>query len=131
MPRELTNLEVEGFLQRHADVQQQKIIIDGGGYASLPLAYPNAGVAVKEPSGRYVLVWKDASSRWHFIDLSDMSQMDSIARATNQAPFVSDPQYLELIQSAVSRALNLTVSGLEFVPFVVGGLVLYEFLKRR
>jgi hypothetical protein len=88
-------------------------------------------VAVKEPAGQYVLVWRDASRRWHYIDLSGWPLMESVAAQTNRPAFVSDPQYLELIQSQLDRAFNLTLSGLEWVPWIVGGLVAYEVLRRR
>lgn len=73
MPRELTEPEILDFLERHGDVWRMKTLIDNGSSptAAVPLAFPYHGLAVREDSGDYVLVWRDASERWHFIDLSD------------------------------------------------------------
>jgi len=130
MPRELTNLEIENFLDRHGDVKASVYAIEHGGFTALPLAYPLAGVAVQEPSGRYVLVWRDAVGRWHYIDLSDMSMMDTIAAETDQPAFISDPDYLGLIHEQIQQALNLTISGVEWVPLLVVGVLAVVLVQK-
>jgi hypothetical protein len=126
MPRELTNLEIEAFLTRHAEIANAVQRIRDGGYTAVPLAYPNAGVAVREPSSRYVLVWRDASLHWHFIDLSDMTAMETIAAQVNLPEYISDPGSLELIHSELGNLGNAIVSVLRSLSVVlVIGLVAY------
>lgn len=127
MPRELTDLEIDGFLERHPQVWTDVGIINGGGYTAAPLAYPKAGMAIQEPSGRYVLVWRDASQRWHFIDLSDMSLMNTIADQLNQPPYVSDPDYLGGILDALQLTVSVGSEGLMAAVVVIGVLL---FLRR-
>ena len=104
MPRELTNLEVDDFLARHPDVWD---MVDAN---ADELVYPADGLAVLDPSGRYVLVWKDASGRWHYIDLADMREMQTIAESVNAPTFVSDPDYLGLIHERIQGLLTTSIS---------------------
>jgi len=133
MPRELTNLEVESFLQRHPDVQTSVEAVEAGGVAQLPIAYPGAGVAVQDPSGRYVLVWRDATRHWHFIDLADMTLMNTIAAQVNNPPFVSDPDYLGAIRDAVFGPSGLGSGGLidilALAAVLVVGVVVWDVIR--
>lgn len=115
--RELTNLEIDQFLQRHPDVWD---MVEANDYR---LVYPRQGLAVLDPSGRYVLVWKDASGVWHYIDLSDMTQMNAIAQSVNAPYFVSDPDLLGLIHDQISNIGTVTVSFL--VPALIVGAAIY------
>lgn len=124
MPRELTNLEIDDFLNRHPDV-----------WDSLnwdpAYSYPQDGVAVLDPSGRYVLVWRDASRIWHYVDLADLREMQTIATSNNAPRFISDPDYLSLIHEQLGviwkgtewLGLGLIVAGL--------GIAAYTFTSRR
>src|SRR5947209_6737353 len=121
MPRALTNLEIDDFLQRHPDVSNAVHAIDMGGPDAAPgwtLAYPSAGEAVLDPSGRYVLVWQDASRRWWYIDLADMMQMATIAAATNAPAYVSDPDYLGLIHDAISGVVSGIGTLIDWTPLL-------------
>ncbi len=127
MPRELTNLEIDQFLQRHPDVDLAVWDITNYQPTALPLAYPDPGLAVKDPSGRYVLVWRDASLFWHYIDLADMTLMDTIAQETNRPAYISDPDYLGLLKDQLPSAkdlINWTALGLIVVGAVIVGKIL-------
>lgn len=115
--RELTNLEIDQFLARHPDVWDMVEANDR------QLVYPGAGLAVLDPSGRYVLVWKDASGIWHYIDLADMTQMQTIANSTNAPHFVSDPDILGLIHDQLVSMGTFTFSFL--VPALIIGAAIY------
>lgn len=133
MPRELTNLEVESFLQRHPDVETSVEAVESGGVAQLPIAYPGAGVAVQDPSGRYVLVWRDATRHWHFIDLSDMTLMNTIAEQTNKPQFISDPDYLGALKEAVFGPGGLGSGGLidilALAALLVVGVIVWDVIR--
>jgi len=133
MPRELTNLEIESFLQRHPDVQTSVEAVQAGGVAQLPIAYPGAGVAVQDPSGRYVLVWRDATRHWHFIDLADMTLMNTIAAQVNNPQFISDPDYLGAIRDAVFGPSGLGSGGLidilALAAVLVVGVVVWDVIR--
>ncbi len=98
MARELTNLEVEQFLDRHPELRDMMDL------RARELVYPSDGLAVLDPSGRYVLVWQDFSRVWHFIDLADMTLMQTIANQANAPAYVSDPEYLTLIHEQLGTA---------------------------
>jgi len=124
MPRELTNLEVDQFLQRHPDVWD---MVDAN---ARELVYPQDGLAVLDPSGRYVLVWKDAIGIWHYIDLADMTEMQSIAESNNAPAFISDPDYLGLIQERIKDLVNTSLSiGIPTIV-IVGGLIVFYLIKK-
>ncbi|SRR6266478_203177 len=125
MPRELTNLEVSDFLGRHPDVQQSVI---SNGPLTDQIFYPSAGVAVLDPSGRYVLVWSDASNRMHFVDLADMTQMAAIAASTNAPAYVSDPDYLGIIHDALRGMLTVGVDMGSLLLLGVGAILAAKYL---
>jgi hypothetical protein len=115
--RELTNLEISDFLLRHPDVA------DMVGWDDSLLVYPADGLAVLDPSGRYVLVWKDASARWHYVDLSTMPEMQSIAQAINAPLFISDADLLGLIHEQLLGIGSVTVSFI--IPALIIGAAIY------
>lgn len=134
MPRELTNLEVNAFLARHPDIYQQKNLLDAGGPTSpaYPLAYPLSGLAVQEPSTRYVLVWRDAGRVWHFIDLSDMP--DFASEANKPQYYAPDSSLVDAIMRRIQELLKTAedLSGtLPIVVAVMGLIWVFGSLNRR
>ena len=120
--RELTNLEILQFRERHPDVDTMIDMDDS------QLSYPAPGLAVLDPSGRYVLVWRDASRRWHYVDLATVPEFQTIAAQVNAPRFVSDPDLLGLVHDLISNVLLPSFNGLVALGvLVVGFLIVREF----
>lgn len=115
MPRNLTQDEIANFLtgtpQAASDIQA--LHASDSGTPSLdwlhtgPLAYPLHGVAYKY-TDHYVLVWLDADSQWHFIDLSDKPEL---AQQVNNPPYFSpNGDILDAVTSFWQHPLDAAIS---------------------
>jgi len=119
-------LEISLFKDRHpALVQEINLISDPDSYGTgSDLDYPRAGRAVLDspPAGDYyVLVWRDASGRWHFIDLSDRP---NLFREINKPPFVStDASFLDNVLQEMQNVGNTLL-------LLVGAVVIVSLLRR-
>lgn len=93
---------------------------------------PHYGLAVLDPSGRYVLVWRDASKRWWFIDLWDM---ELFAREINKPLYWSpDANFLSQVFRRAGEVLKNIPESFEFakdwIPLAVGGILVYLLIRR-
>lgn len=91
MPRAMDALEASLFMDRHPGLLNEKHLIDNGGMFSeetgdLTYPYGDGRAIFDQAVNGYVLVWRDATAHWHFIDLSDKPQL---AVQFNQAEYVS------------------------------------------
>lgn len=126
MPREMDFLESALFIDRHAGLLDEIQRIDNGGMFGEftgDLAFPwGDGRAIYDQAmNGYVLVWRDASKRWHYIDLSDKPQLDG---EFNNEPYVApDSSFtqaiLEELKLAVPRVESLLTTGLIFAVVVI------------
>jgi hypothetical protein len=66
------------------------------------VGWPPYGIIVA-PEGKDHLVWFDASSRLHVIDLTIIPHGVDLAIAVKQPEYFSDPQYLELFNETISK----------------------------
>lgn len=97
MPRELTAAEVVTFKAGHPEIDRA---LSPQSYADLN-RIPEHGLAVLDGS-RYVLVWKDAVAKWHFIDLTGAPQMEELSK--NKPEFVSpDSSLIDSIWSQLAK----------------------------
>jgi hypothetical protein len=107
MPRAMNALEASLFMDRHPGLLDEKHLIDNGGMISAEtgdLTFPYGdGRAIWDPTFQgYVLVWRDATAHWHFIDLSDKPQL---AAQFNGAPYVSpDTSFTNSILAELQQA---------------------------
>jgi hypothetical protein len=126
--RALDALESSLFKDGHSSLREEIRAIDAGATGS-DLSYPAAGRAVWDaPIQGYVLVWRDASKRWHFIDISDSPEL---------AAEVNKPEYhtldesfthnvLEKVYGLAGAAGAAAAAGLSWLPWLIGGLVVLE-----
>lgn len=133
MPRALSALEASLFLDRHTEtgptgltLLEEKHLIDNGGMFSEhtgDLAYPwGDGRAIYDAGyNGYVLVWRDASKRWHYIDLSDKP---ALAGQFNNEPYVSpDASFTNNIFDELKRAADRLQNAI-FTGLLIGAAVL-------
>lgn len=89
-------------------------IIDKG------VGWPPYGVIVA-PEGRDMLVWFDASSKLHVVDLIKAPNGVNVAYAVKQPEYFEDPQYLELWKKII-KPLVPTVPDITKMLMVVLGI---------
>lgn len=107
--------------------------LDSYSYTTDPLglAYPNSGRAYKWPDGSYTLVWRDASRRWWFIDVTDR-----FAAQTNKPQYISpDASFLQNvideIEEMIAAGAEAAKKAVDLTPYLVGIGVIVFLASRR
>lgn len=106
MAHVLNAFEKSVFLsQVHPEVADEIARLDGQPddvSVPSPLTFPNAGGAFKWPDGTYTLVWRDASRKWWFIDVTD-----KFATVTNKPAFVpTDAGFLHNVAQEIAELIE-------------------------
>lgn len=124
--RALDALNASLFRDRHPELVHEIDLVESGGASEL--SYPADGQAILDQVlGGYVLVWRDASARWHYIDLSDDP---TLAAQFNLAPYVSPGA--SFLQNALDQAYKVfggVGELVSWVPWIVGGWIVISLLS--
>lgn len=89
------------------------------------IGWPPYGIIVA-PEGRDTLVWYDAASRLHVIDLSTVDRGDEVALSVKNPEYFEDPKYLELWKSMIPTSMD--ISQILILAIGLGAVII--FLKR-
>lgn len=84
------------------------------------VGWPPHGIIVA-PEGRDMLVWFDASSRLHVIDLIKVPSGKNLSYSIKQEAYISDPEYLALFHEVI-KPLVPTIPNITRLLMVVLGI---------
>lgn len=88
------------------------------------VGWPPYGVIVA-PEGRDTLVWFDAASRLHVIDLTMVPNGDDLAVAVKKPEYFEDPKYLELWNNMIPSKVDI-----KQIMLLALGIGVVIFLKK-
>lgn len=89
------------------------------------VGWPPYGVIVA-PEGRDTLVWFDAASRLHVIDLTNLPNGSDVATAVKKPEYFEDPRYLELWNSMIPTKVDIK----QIMLLAIGLGVVIIFIKK-